>query len=139
MQHDPVVAMAYAVQAALRASQDAEDREDAPEADKHGRRWASLLYAEREMAPTSNADAGQKMRNIAADVRRESGASGERVARSAIRIAAKIEQGDGTVLTLRALRALMPAALRHDCEVDGAAMAKALTHAINWCARLRLV
>jgi hypothetical protein len=136
MQNDPVVTMTMRAQSALRASQDAEDREDAPEVVRLGRLWVNLLYAERETAPTSNAGAGQKMRNI----RREPDAGSKRFARSASRMAATIERGDITPLLLRAMRALMPAALRHDIETrNGGATAQALMHAIHWCARLRLV
>jgi hypothetical protein len=72
--------------------------------------------------------------------RREPDATSERFALSAIRAAGKIERGEITPRLLRSLRALMPAAMAHDAEThnDGATV-KALAHAINWCARLRLV
>jgi hypothetical protein len=140
MQHDPVVAMAGALQAARRSYYAADDAHDEPEARWRGLQLINLEWTERSIAPTSNAGAGQKMHNVATDVQRAPGANGERFARSAIRIAAKIERGDITPLLLRAMRALMPAALRYDSETcnDGAT-AKALMHAITWCARLRLV
>lgn len=140
MTHDPVVAAAVSIRTALRDYQAADDCWDRDEADRHGQIWAGLLYAEREMAPISNAGAAQKLRNAAANVRLDPDASSERFARCAIRAAGKIERGEITPRLLRSLRALMPAAMSHDAETynDGAT-AKALTHAINWCARLRLV
>jgi hypothetical protein len=55
-------------------------------------------------------------------------------------LAAKIERGDVTPRTLRAMRALMQACRRHDAETcNDSATATALSHAINWCARLRAV
>ena len=62
----------------------------------------------------------------------------ERFARSAIRLAGQLERAAITPFVLQKLRALVPFAERHDREV-GASTAKAITHAIDWCRRLRLV
>jgi hypothetical protein len=91
-----------------------------------------------EIAPTSNAGAGRKVLDITDYLYPGTGA--ERLTRLVRRLAAEIERGDITPRTLHSLRAMKPAAMSHDAETynDGAT-AKALTHAINWCARLWLV
>jgi hypothetical protein len=135
MQQDPVVVMTANAKSALRKYQEAEDRGDKPEADRWGQIWTDLLDAERKTAPTSNAGAGQKLRNAARSFRLEPDAYSERLARSAIRLAGKIERGEMSPLIVCELRALMPAALCHGCETLNDSAAEALAHAIDWCAR----
>jgi hypothetical protein len=139
MQCNSVVDMAAEIEAAKRVYFAADDARDWPEVRRLGLLLTSLERVECKCAPTSNAGAAQKLRNLAADWRCDPGATPERFARSAVRLAGNIKRGDVTDLTLRALRGLMPTALRHDREVDGTATAHALTHAIDWCARLRVV
>jgi hypothetical protein len=135
-----VVAMAAEIAEACRVYYAADDARNWTEAHLLGLELMRLERAERDIAPTSNADAAQKLRNVANDVRIDPGPGGDRLVRSALQLAATIERGDVAPSTLLSLRALMPAALRHDAAAwnDGTT-AKALMHAINWCARLRLV
>jgi hypothetical protein len=141
MQQDTVVAMTASAQWALRKSQDAEDRNDQLEADRWGRIWVNRLYIERDTAPTSNAGAKQKLLHIADlhDINPWPGS--EAIARSARRLARKVGRGEITPLTVREMRALMPACRLYDSKAcsDGEATSKALAHTIDWCARLRLI
>jgi len=136
-----VVAMAAEIAEACRVYYAADDARNWTEAHLLGLELMRLERAERDIAPTSNADAAQKLRNVAKDVRIDPGPGGECLVRSALRLAAAIERGDVTPRILHSLRALMPAALRHDSETynNSGTTAKALMHAINWCARLRSV
>ena len=69
MQHDPVVAMAAEIKSALQLFWAADDARDENGSRRQGEIWTNLLYLEREMAPTSNEGAAQKLRNVAASAR----------------------------------------------------------------------
>jgi hypothetical protein len=135
-----VVAMAAEIEEARRVYYAANDAHNWTESKRLGEIWSNLFQAERDLAPTSDADAAQKFRNAAASARLDPCPASERLARAAIRAAVKVERGEITPELLHSLRALMPAAMSHDVETynDGTT-AKALAHAINWCARLKLV
>jgi hypothetical protein len=140
MMRDPVVSMNAEIEAARLVHYAADDAHHWTEARRLALQLTNLERAEGDIAPTSNACAEQKLFNVAALHRLDLGLEGETTARSATRLAGKVGRGEITPLTVRQIRALMPACQIHDVETcnDGATV-KALTHAINWCARLRLV
>ena len=140
MQTDPVVAANLKVEEARRAYYAADDVHDWPECTRLGKRLTSLEYAEHYTAPTSNVGAARKLINIVLlhDLNPWSGSRA--IGRSAKRLAEKVGRGDITPLTLRAMRALIPACQRYDakaCTYD--ATGHALMNAIDWCAGPKLV
>ena len=71
MHANPVVARAAEIKAAKRLHYAADDARDWPEVTRTGLILTNLELTERDIAPTSNGCAGQKLRNVAADWRRE--------------------------------------------------------------------
>ena len=116
MHANPVVARAAEIKAAKRLHYAADDARDWPEVTRTGLILTNLELTERDIAPTSNGCAGQKLRNVAADWRREwfPMDAVRRFARVAVRLAGKTERGEITPRDLRTMRALMPIALLHD-------------------------
>jgi hypothetical protein len=135
---DPAISAAHRTNEVRNAYYAADDAHDWAEARRLEPILTSCEYAEAATAPTSNAGAAHKLDSFAAELRLDPCATTERLAQSATRLAVAIERGDLTPLTLRALRALVPATLRYDREV-GSDASKALVHAINWCALPKLV
>jgi hypothetical protein len=140
MQTDPVVVANLKVEEAKGAYYAADDAHDLPTSTRLGERLTVLECVERFAAPTSNAGAKLKLLNVAFFHNLDPGQGSEAVARAAKRLAGKVGRGKITLLILREMRALMPACQLLDTETryDGAT-AMALAHAIDWCARLRLV